>query len=192
MRGEYIGKKSGKPRALITAEHDVETANALLFPCKGLMSLQVNKVTAGHISQWKTWINEKKYKKAGKEHSYSADKKNKALWILKETINPCFEGTGTNPFIGFEKWTVYHKQKGIEDILSPEEGKIFLEYCSQNLKDHNRAQGALNYFIYCRKSELLGLKAGDYDKEKATLTIQSAYGVFQRPLLRSKTAEMRS
>ncbi len=52
--GQYISKKTDKSKTPITVEHDIETANALLFPCKELMGLQVNKVNPAHISKWKT------------------------------------------------------------------------------------------------------------------------------------------
>ncbi len=170
--GKYISSKTGKPKTPIAVEHDYETAEALLFPCKELMSLQVNKVTPSHILKWKKWTDEKTYKKAGKKYYYSADKKNKAYRLLRETINPCFEGMGFNPIAGVSKWTVHTKKKSESDILTPDEIKLFLSYCLEDLTDHNRAQGAVNVLIYPRKGELLGLKAGDYNRSRATLTIQ--------------------
>ena len=67
---------------------------------------------------------------------------------------------------------VHTKQKTENDILTPDEIKKFLNYCLEDLSDHNRAQGALNILTYPRKGELLGLKAGDYNREKCILTIQ--------------------
>ena len=54
--GEYISKKTGKPKTLIAVEHDYETANALLFPCTALMSLQLRKVKTPNLVLWQSWV----------------------------------------------------------------------------------------------------------------------------------------
>ena len=171
--GEFISRKTGRPKTAIAIEHDIETAKALLYPYKPLMNCPLNKVTFFTLKQWKSWVDDKKYRRGKKLSYYSADKKRKAYGLLNNVISSYCNGLGlNNPMQMIENWTASSKKKTEEDVLTGNELKKFLTYCCEDLSDHNRAQGAIQTLCYLRIGELLGLKVGDYDPEERTLKIQ--------------------
>jgi len=169
--GKYISRKTGKPKTPIAVEHDFETARALLFPCKGFMALQLSKVLPASVDGWVDWVEMQRYTKGDKKYPYSSDKKNKAFELLKKAFAPYYRRR-TSPLDGVEKWVIHSKKKTEDDILIPDEIKSFITYCLSDLNDHSKAQGLIHILTYVRTGELLGLKVGDYDREKGTLRIQ--------------------
>ncbi|MCR5775812.1 MAG: tyrosine-type recombinase/integrase [Lachnospiraceae bacterium] len=170
--GSYISKKTGRPKSSEAAEHDEEVAKALIYPYKRFNMLPLSKVTLFELLRWQEWVNKRSYRRGGKDYPYSADRKNKALFLLKEILTPYYTTLqAPNPTNNISRWSDYAKGKTDKDILNETELKKLLSYCYEDLSDHNRAQAAVQILTYVRVGELLGLKVSDFDEDKGTLSI---------------------
>ena len=165
-----IVEEKGRPLRDATIARDTHVTNSLLHPFSYLMKIKVKDLTPMLCMKWREEVGKKKslYNKP-----FGPDYKNRALFILKSSVDPYFIRTmQQSPTASVKPWKKPHKQKTEENILLPEEIRVFLDYCREHFDDYRARAAWLQIQIFIRPGELLALKVKDYDPIRHLLHIQ--------------------
>lgn len=165
-----IIEEKGRPLRTSTVARDNHVTDSLLRPFSRLMKTKVKELTPVLCMEWREAVGKAKslYNKP-----FGPDYKNRALYILRSSVDPYFTRTmQQSPTASIKPWRRPHKQKTEENILLPEEIRKFLDYCKTNFKDYRACAAWLQIQIFIRPGELLALKVKDYDASRHTIHIQ--------------------
>lgn len=171
--GAIKSRKTGKVKQITTCDAADRRLKSLVLPYEPLMTKKISQLTVRDCLDYHTWLESQTYAVKGVEKPYNADTLNKSIAIVDRAISQYFKRLGeNNPMDSVERFIVHTARKTEENILTENELRAFIQYCSEDMTDVYRQMGLLHVYIYCREGELLGLKCKDFDHDRHILHIR--------------------